>query len=61
MGVLLIQACSQSRKDYDWNTYVRMLFIDYSSVFNTMLPSKLITKLKILGLNTFFCNWIWTY
>ena len=32
------------------NTYVRMLFIDYSSAFNTIVPSKLITKLKILGL-----------
>jgi hypothetical protein len=27
------------------NTYVRMLFIDYSSAFNTMVPLKLITKL----------------
>jgi gmma-aminobutyric acid receptor subunit gamma/cGMP-dependent protein kinase 2 len=27
------------------NTYVRMLFIDYSSTFNTIVPSKLITKL----------------
>ena len=26
------------------NTYVRMLFIDYSSAFNTTVPSKLITK-----------------
>ena len=25
------------------NTYVRMLFIDYSSVFNTIVPTKLIT------------------
>jgi hypothetical protein len=25
------------------NTYVRMLFIDYSSAFNTIVPSKLIT------------------
>jgi hypothetical protein len=33
------------------NTYVRMLFIDYSSVFNTIVPSKLITKLRTLGLN----------
>ena len=40
------------------NTYVRMLFIDYSSVFNTIVPSKLITKLTILGLNTSLCNWI---
>jgi hypothetical protein len=27
------------------NTYVRMLFIDYSSAFNTILHPKLITKL----------------
>jgi gmma-aminobutyric acid receptor subunit gamma/cGMP-dependent protein kinase 2 len=30
------------------NTYVRMLFIDYSSAFNTIVPSKLITKLRTL-------------
>ena len=40
------------------NTYVRMLFIDCSSAFNTIVPSKLITKLRILGLNTSLCNWI---
>ena len=39
------------------NTYVRMLFIDYSSVFNTIVPSKL-TKLRTLGLNTWLFNWI---
>ena len=39
-------------------TYVRMLFIDYSSAFNTIVPSKLITKLRMLGLNTSLCNWI---
>ena len=40
--------------------YVRMLSIDYSSAFNTTVTSKLITELRTLGLNTFFCNWIWT-
>ena len=40
------------------NTYVRMLFIDYSSAFNTIAPSKRITKLRTLGLNTSLCNWI---
>ena len=40
------------------NTYMRMLFIDYSTAFNTIVLSKLITKLRILGLNTFLCNWI---
>ena len=39
------------------NTYVRMLF-NYSSAFNTTVPTKLITKLRTLGLNTFLCNWI---
>jgi hypothetical protein len=35
-----------------------MLFIDYSSVFNTIVPSKLIIKLEALGLNTTLCNWV---
>jgi hypothetical protein len=34
-----------------------MLFIDYSSVFNTIVHSQLIIKLRILGLNTYLCNW----
>ena len=38
--------------------YVRMLFIGYSSAFNTIVPTKLITKLRTLGLNTSLCNWI---
>ena len=40
------------------NTYVRMLFIDYSSAFNTIVPTKLIPKQRTLGLNTSLCNWI---
>ena len=40
------------------NTYVRMLFIDYSSAFNTIVPAKLVPKLRILGLNTSLSNWI---
>jgi hypothetical protein len=40
------------------NTYVRMLFIDYSSALNTILPSNLITKLRTLGLHISLCNWI---
>ena len=35
-----------------------MLFIDYSSAFNTIVPTKLITKLRTLGLNTSLCNWV---
>ena len=39
------------------NTYVRILFIDYSSAFNTIVPSKLIIKLEALGLNLTLCIW----
>ncbi|KAI4903872.1 hypothetical protein NFI96_022133, partial [Prochilodus magdalenae] len=40
------------------NSYVRMLFIDFSSAFNTVIPSKLIYKLSQLGISTSLCNWI---
>ena len=39
-------------------TYGRMLFIDYSSAFNTIVPSKLIIKLEALGLNPARFNWV---
>ncbi|KAI3371624.1 hypothetical protein L3Q82_024192, partial [Scortum barcoo] len=32
------------------NTYVRMLFVDFSSAFNTVIPDKLVLKLHNLGL-----------
>ncbi len=38
--------------------YVRLLFIDYSSAFNTIVPIKLASKLTDLGLNSSLCNWI---
>ena len=31
------------------NSYMRMLFIDYSSAFNTILPRTLISKLQLPG------------
>ncbi|KAI4876114.1 hypothetical protein NFI96_026138 [Prochilodus magdalenae] len=40
------------------DTYVRMLFIDFSSAFNTIIPQHLIGKLNLLGLNTSLSNWI---
>ncbi|KAL0161701.1 hypothetical protein M9458_045426, partial [Cirrhinus mrigala] len=40
------------------DSYVRMLFIDFSSAFNTIIPQQLIDKLNLLGLNTSLCNWI---
>ncbi len=38
--------------------YVRLLFIDYSSAFNTIVPIKLAVKLTDLGLNSSLCDWI---
>ncbi len=38
--------------------YVRLLFIDYSSAFNTIVPTKQAVKLSDLGLNTSLCDWI---
>uniref|UniRef100_A0A3B1JF03 Reverse transcriptase domain-containing protein n=1 Tax=Astyanax mexicanus TaxID=7994 RepID=A0A3B1JF03_ASTMX len=38
--------------------YVRMLFIDFSSAFNTIIPQHLIGKLSLLGLNSSLCNWV---
>ena len=40
------------------NTYARMLFVDFSSAFNTVIPSKLITKLEDLGISAPLCNLI---
>ncbi len=37
------------------NTYVRMLFVDYSSAFNTIVPATLVAKLQTLGLNRSLC------
>ncbi len=39
-------------------TYVRMLFVDYSSVSNTIVPATLVAKLQTLGLNRSLCSWI---
>ncbi len=40
------------------DSYVRMLFIDFSLAFNTIIPQQLINKLNLLGLNNCLCNWI---
>ena len=38
--------------------YVRMLFIDHRSAFNTIVPSKFIIKLEALGFNPALCDWV---
>ncbi|KAI4900272.1 hypothetical protein NFI96_023152 [Prochilodus magdalenae] len=40
------------------DAYVRMLFIDFSSAFNAIIPQHVIGKLRVLGLNTSLCNWV---
>uniref|UniRef100_A0A3P9IH10 Reverse transcriptase domain-containing protein n=1 Tax=Oryzias latipes TaxID=8090 RepID=A0A3P9IH10_ORYLA len=40
------------------DTYVRMLFVDFSSAFNTVIPDKLTLKLHNLGLPASLCLWI---
>ncbi len=35
-----------------------MLFVDYSSAFNTTVSATLVAKLQTLGLNRFLCSWI---
>ncbi len=44
--------------DSKTGNYVRLLFIDYSSAFNTKVPTKLAVKLSDLGLDTSLCDWI---
>ena len=39
------------------NTYVRLLFIDRSSAFNTIIPSQLLNKLSVLGIDPNLRNW----
>ena len=43
------------------NTYVRMLFVDYSSAFNTIIPSKLDSKLIDLDPETSIWSWIYDF
>ena len=35
-----------------------MLFLDFSSAFNTIIPQQLADKLVPLGLGTPLCNWL---
>ncbi|KAK2905565.1 hypothetical protein Q8A73_009508 [Channa argus] len=40
------------------DSYLRILFIDCSSAFNTVIPHKLTHKLSILGLHPTLCDWL---
>ena len=41
-----------------WGIYARLLFMDFSSAFNTILPHRLVDKLLGLGLPHSTCLWI---
>ena len=43
------------------NTYVRMLFVDYTSAFNTIVPATLVCKLQSLGLCDAVCEWVFNF
>ncbi|XP_060758450.1 cilia- and flagella-associated protein 57-like [Neoarius graeffei] len=51
---LLLALSYLDKKD----TYFQMLFIDFSSAFNTIIAQQLMGKLSLLVLNTSLCNWI---
>lgn len=40
---------------------MRMLFIDYSSAFNTVIPQSLCDKLLLLGLTPSLCSWVLSF
>ena len=43
------------------STYARVLFVDFSSAFNTIVPVKLIHTLQVLGVSTHLCEWIFNF
>ncbi len=49
---------SLTHTDIKNGNYVRLLFIDYSSAFNTIVPTKLAVKLSALGITSSLCDWI---
>ena len=40
------------------HTYARILFVDYSSAFNTIIPNKLYKKLMDMGIVKSMCDWL---
>ncbi|KAL0152483.1 hypothetical protein M9458_052206, partial [Cirrhinus mrigala] len=42
-------------------TYVRILFVDFSSAFNTIIPNLLLQKLTQLSMPTSICQWITSF
>ncbi len=40
------------------DSYVRLLFLDFSSAFNTIIPQTLVHNLEALVLSPALCNWV---
>ncbi|KAI5630012.1 gastrula zinc finger protein XlCGF28.1-like [Silurus asotus] len=47
-----------SHLDLRNGNYTKILLVDYSSAFNTIIPSTLTSKLEVLGLSLPLCQWI---
>lgn len=43
------------------DAWARALFIDFSSAFNTIIPGQLVEKLRLLGVDTVTCNWVFSF
>ena len=43
------------------NTYARLLFVDFSSAFNTLQPHLLIDKLCKMNVNPFVISWVFSF
>lgn len=41
-----------------WDFYVMLLFLDFSSAFNTIIPHTLANKHQLLRLTSSLCNWV---
>ena len=52
---------SLSHLDKGSGNYVRILFIDFSSAFNTIIPAYLVSKMRSLGINTQLCHWVLSF
>ncbi|KAK3534580.1 hypothetical protein QTP86_016736, partial [Hemibagrus guttatus] len=54
--------CLPSKQHLDKSgTYVRLLFVDFSSAFNTIIPTLLQTKLTQLSVPSSICQWITSF
>ncbi|KAI5607308.1 hypothetical protein C0J50_7060 [Silurus asotus] len=49
---------TNSHLDQRNGNYTKMLFVDYSSAFNTIISFTLTSKLEVLGLSLPLCQWI---